>query len=63
MEIQESVDRRLTRVEMAISEMRSHMADVDSIMTEQDYEDLLEYRKEKKEEKLLSHDAVKKELG
>ncbi len=43
--------------------LKVHMADADSIMTEDDYEALQQYRKEKKSGKLVSHAALKKELG
>ena len=39
------------------------MVDSDAILTEEDYEALLEYRKEKAEGRLVSHDKLKKELG
>lgn len=38
------------------------MVDPDSIMTEEDYASLIDYRKEKKEGKLTSHEDLKKEL-
>ncbi len=46
-----------------IDYIKEHMVDADSIMTEDDYEALLAYRKEKKAGKLISHEQLKKELG
>ncbi len=46
-----------------LSYIKEHMVDRDAIMTEEDYEALLEYRKEKSEGKLISHEQLKKELG
>lgn len=43
--------------------IKAHMADMDSIMTEEDYKALQEYRKEKKAGKLTSHEGLKRELG
>ena len=39
------------------------MLDMDNIMTEEDYEALLQYRKEKAKGVLVSHEDLKKELG
>ncbi|MEK6951092.1 MAG: hypothetical protein AABX13_05205 [Nanoarchaeota archaeon] len=40
-----------------------HMADIDSIMTEEDYLALLEYRQEKEQGELTSHQQLKRELS
>ena len=42
---------------------KKHLVDQDSIMTEDDYRALQEYRIEKKTGKLTSHEQLKKELG
>jgi len=42
---------------------KKNMVDVDSIMTEDDYKALLEYRKDKKKDKLVSESQLKKDLG
>ncbi|MBI4167797.1 MAG: hypothetical protein HY515_02470 [Candidatus Aenigmarchaeota archaeon] len=55
--------KKLENLEKEVKEIKGRMADSDSIMTEDDYLTLLEYRKEKKDGKLLSHGHVKKELG
>jgi hypothetical protein len=43
--------------------IKSHMIDVDSIMTEDDYLSLNEYRNEKESDKLTSHEELKREIG
>ncbi|MBW2741547.1 MAG: hypothetical protein JRE64_22505, partial [Deltaproteobacteria bacterium] len=43
--------------------IKGHMVDVDSIMTEEDYLSLKEYRDEKSSGKLTSHDELKREMG
>ena len=43
--------------------IKEHMVDTDSIMTEDDYLALEEYRKEKNAGELVSHEDIKKELG
>ncbi len=60
---QTNFSNRLKKVEEMMVEIRKNMIDADSIMTEEDYASLLEYRKEKGAGKLISHQAVKKELG
>ncbi|MBI2583410.1 MAG: hypothetical protein HYW25_01970 [Candidatus Aenigmarchaeota archaeon] len=54
---------KLEKIEREVKEIREHMVDIDSIMTEDDYEALLQYRKEKEEGKLISHEQLKKESG
>lgn len=43
--------------------IKSHMMDVDSIMTEEDHLSLNEFRSEKNAGKLTSHEELKRELG
>ena len=43
--------------------IKKHMVDVDSILTEDDYRALQEYRRDKHAGNLTSHDTLKKELG
>ena len=59
----ELILKKLEHIEKDLHEMKFHMVDVDSIMTEEDYEALLEYRKEKISKRLTSHEKLKKELG
>jgi len=42
---------------------KKHMVDIDSIITEDDYKALQDYKIEKAEGKLTSHEELKKELG
>ncbi len=39
------------------------MVDADAVLTEEDFTALLDYRKEKREDKLVSHEILKKEIG
>ncbi len=55
--------KKLENMEKEIKEIKRKMVDSDSIMTENDYSALIEYRKEKKARKLISHEHAKKELG
>lgn len=43
--------------------IKGHMVDIDSILTEEDYLSLQEYRKEKASVVLTCHEDLKKELG
>ena len=49
-------------MENEVKTIKKHMVDTDSIMTEEDYKSLLEYRKEKLRGKLISHEQLKKQL-
>lgn len=55
--------QKLGEIEKEIRYIKENMLDADSIMTEEDFEALLDYRKDKKAGKLVSHEDVKKELG
>lgn len=46
-----------------IQEIKANMVDPDSLLTEDDYICLQNYRVEKEEGKLLSESVVRKELG
>lgn len=63
METQGNFEKRLENVERAIIEIQNKIIDFDRIMTEDDFEALVSYRKEKEEDRLISHKEVKKELG
>ncbi len=54
---------KLDKIEKEVKQIKSHMVDIDSIMTEEDYGALLAYREEKKKGKLITHDQLKKEIG
>lgn len=53
----------LKEIKKDLNFIKEHMVDIDSIMTEDDYAALQEYRKQKKEGKLISHEQLVKELG
>ena len=57
-----SILEELKSIKLDLNYIKEHIIDIDSIMTEEDYEALLNYRKEKKLGKLISHEALKKEL-
>lgn len=54
---------KIAKIEKEVKEIKTHMADIDSIMTEEDYEALLAYRKEKETGKLTSHSDLLKKFG
>ena len=62
MESNQDILRKLERIEKDVVSIKEHMVDIDSIMTEEDYESLLAYRKEKASGKLISHKSIKKDL-
>ena len=53
----------VTHIKKDVEEIKAKMVDSDSVMTEDDYEALLAYRKEKSAKKLVSHEQLKKFLG
>ena len=59
----QKITDRLEKIEKEVIDIKKHMVDADSIMTEDDYEALLTYRKEKESKSLVSHEQLKKELG
>ncbi len=59
---QQLILQKLEKIEKEVKQIKEHMVDVDTIMTEGDYEALLEYRKEKVSGKLISHEQIKQEL-
>ena len=64
----EVIDSKEIRHELrAIKEdldfIKGHMIDVDSIMTEDDYLSLNEYRNENESGRLTSHEELKREMG
>ena len=63
MESEQLIFEKLEKIEKQVEVISEHMIDIDSIMTEEDYEALLYYREEKQDGKLISHEQVKKELG
>lgn len=51
------------KIEKDLAEIKEHMVDIDSILTEDDYAALSEYRTEKAKGRLVMHEDLKKELG
>ncbi len=54
---------KLTRLEKEVIDIKEHMVDVDSILSEDDFKALLDYRRDKSEGKMIAHDQLKRELG
>jgi len=54
---------KLDTIKVELDFIKKNMMDIDSILTEEDYQYLIEYRKEKSADKLISHEQLKKELG
>ena len=59
----EIIHKDLEFVKRELMEIKKYMVDIDSIITEDDYKALQEYKMEKAEGKLTSHEELKKELG
>lgn len=53
----------LKAIRQDLDYIKEHMVDSDTILTEEDYKALQDYRTEKKAGKLTSHVQLKKELG
>jgi len=53
---------KLDTIKLELDFIKKNMIDADSILTEEDYQSLVEYRKEKSVGKLISHEQLKKEL-
>ena len=62
MAFEQQILQKLESIENGIKDIKEHMVDIDTILTEEDYEDLISYREEKKKGKLVSHEQLKKEL-
>ena len=60
---EQQILKKLDKIEQELLTIKEHMADIDSVMTEEDYQALLAYRKEKTTGRLASHTQLKKELG
>ncbi len=63
MDVEQQILQKLEKIEREVKEIKGHMVDIDSIMTEEDYGSLIAYREEKAAGKLVSHEQLKKELG
>lgn len=62
MKTEEVILEKLENIEKELKTVKEHMVDIDSILTEEDYQDIIFYREEKKKGKLVSHSQLKKEL-
>ena len=58
-----NIGEELKAIRADLDFIKKHMVGTDSILSEDDYKDLQNYRKEKKEGKLVSQKQLKKELG
>ncbi|HLC57519.1 MAG TPA: hypothetical protein VJH95_03030 [Candidatus Nanoarchaeia archaeon] len=63
MKFQQQILEKVDYMEKEIKAIKSRMVDQDSVMTEEDYKALLNYRNEKSSGKLVAHRLLKKELG
>ncbi|MFH0978565.1 MAG: hypothetical protein V1837_04655 [Candidatus Woesearchaeota archaeon] len=61
--IPKRIEDELRQIKSDLENIKERMVDIDSIMTEDDYGALQEYRKEEKAGLLMSHKQVKEELG
>ncbi len=59
----EEIVHELRAIRDDLDFIKRHMVDVDSIMTEEDFHSLNEFRSEKNTGKLVSHEELKKEPG
>lgn len=59
----DTIHEDLNYVKDKIINIEKHMVDIDSIMTEDDYKAIEDYRQQKDKGELMSHNEVKKELG
>ncbi len=55
--------KNIKELRKEVAEIREHMVDIDCILTEDDLKALEEYRLEKSEGRLTTHEDLKKELG
>lgn len=59
----EKIFEELDFLKKKIQSIEEHMVDIDSILSESDFAALLDYRREKAEDELISHEVLKTELG
>ncbi len=62
-EVQKGFESELKSIRDELAYIKDNMAEKDSIMTEDDFEALLAYRKDKHSDNLISHKTLKEELG
>lgn len=63
MSTEAKIMEELQSIKADLSYIKDHLIDPDSLLTEEDYEALLQYREEKKQGKLVPHHKIKKALG
>lgn len=63
MQAEQQILEKLEKIEKEVVEVKEHMVDADSVMTEEDYQALVSYRKEKVVGKLISNKTMKSRLG
>lgn len=56
------MEHRLKKLEQDVAALKKKKVDKDSVMTEEDYQALLAFRKEKTKGTLTSHEELQKEL-
>mgnify|MGYP001561265458 CR=1 FL=1 len=59
----ETIHQDLELIKKEVAEIKEHMIDVDTILTEEDFKVLQDYKKEKAEGNLISSEELKKEVG
>jgi hypothetical protein len=60
--VEVTILKELKSIKKDLEFIKEHMVDKDSIMTEDDYATLQEYREQKKKRTLTSHEELVKEL-
>ena len=63
MEAEQQILQKLDKIEREVGDIKKHMIDIDSILTEDDLHALIAYRQEKVAGTLISHAQLKKKLG
>ena len=63
MQAEQQILEKLEKIEKEVVEIKKHMVDADSVMTEEDYQALVAYREEKAASKLVSNKTMKSQLG
>ncbi|MBN1502905.1 hypothetical protein JW930_05140 [Candidatus Woesearchaeota archaeon] len=58
----DKIQNEINSLRKDVEYIKNHMVDADTIMTEEDYEDLLEYREQKRSGKLVKEADVLREL-
>ncbi len=59
----ETIYHELEFIKEKVIDIEKHMVDIDSILSEDDYLAIVDYKNEKSKGELISHEALKEELG